>query len=372
METPRSTTTGQLHIDLGALVENYQRLDHQTLGAEVAAVVKADAYGLGVAEVAPALLEAGCRTFYVAEVGEATTLRAVLDQHGSDDAKNAEILVFAGAQPGTTDELLAQRATPVLIDPGQVSRWAAAATTQRRRGALHVDTGISRTGFDQPGLDWLARKPAELDRLEIVAVLSHLACADELDPEPNRQQLARFVAIRQQFPQGFGSLANTAGIALGPDYFAEQVRPGIGLYGSDPSPNQTLGLAPVVSLHAPVVQVRDVNTGDGVGYGATHRMTAPGRLAVLGVGYADGFPRSLSGRGSVVLHGYRLPIVGRVSMDLTTVDISNLPEGLVQPGDHAELIGPTVSIDDVATDAGTIAYEILTNLGRRYERTYRS
>ena len=372
MDHQRSGTTGQLSIDLGAVAANFQRLDQQTPRAEVAAVVKADAYGLGLTQIAPALSAAGCRTFYVAEVGEAAALRTVLDSAEPDQRPSAVICVLAGAQAGTVDDLLAANAVPVLLDPGQLQRWSAASDTEPLPCALHLDTGMARTGFDQRGIEWLREQPAELAGVSITTVLSHLACADEPEHEINRQQLERFFSLRQHFPLGNASLANSAGIALGVDYHADQVRPGLGLYGVEPTPTRPLGVMPVVTLRAPVVQVRTVDAGDTVGYGASHQMAQAGQLAVLGVGYGDGVPRSLSNSGEVSISGQRAPIVGRVSMDLTVVDISRLPAGSVQPGDSAELFGGEVNLNDVADAAGTIAYELLTNLGRRYQRIYHS
>lgn len=364
------TTTGRLRVDLTAIADNFRLIDQKTPGAEVAGVVKADAYGLGVEPVASALWEAGCQTFYVAEVGEAVELRAVLDARGTEAGHRAVICVLAGAQPGTVDDLEAARAVPVLLGPDQVQRWAATADGKPRPGIIHLDTGMARTGFDRPGLAWLLEHPAELERLHIGTMLSHLACADEPDHPLNRQQLQQFQLLRQQLGIHRGSLANTAGIALGPDFHAEEVRPGLGLYGVEPVQERPLGLRPVISLTAPVLQVRAADKGDTVGYGASFSMPTDGRLAVLGLGYGDGFPRSLSNRGQVNLNGYRAPIVGRVSMDLTVVDISAIPDGLVQPGDQAEVLGEEVTPAEVAEAADTIAYELLTNLGRRYQRSY--
>ena len=362
---PRPLTRAELTIDLTAVVRNWTTLGAIAAGSQVAAMVKADGYGVGATPVVDALRAAGCREFFVAEIGEAVRLREAVP--------DVEIFVLAGAQPGTIDELLAHALTPVLIDLGQIEAWTRRAAGEGRplRASVHLDTGMNRTGLDRVETERLLDAPERLDGLEIVHVMSHLASADDGETEQNARQLAAYRRIRAALPVGLASLANTPGIALGPDYHFDHVRPGIGLYGADPSPGRRLGLTPVVALQAPVLQVRDADPDETVGYSAAHTLTRPTRIATIGVGYGDGFLRSQSGRGVVAFDGHRAPVLGRVSMDLITVDITDLPaEIVVESGTPAELIGPTVTVDDVAEAAGTIPYEILTSLGSRYRRRY--
>lgn len=356
-------TASELVIDLAAVRANWRRLGDSAPGAQVAATVKADAYGLGAIPVAQALAEEGCTEFFVAEVSEGIDLREALPA--------VDIFVLAGAQPGTTEELIAYDLAPVLISAEQIDRWSllSGGRPDRLRCSLHLDTGMNRTGLDAVETAALLADTSKLRQLDVVHVMSHLASADDPDTTQNEHQLAAYHRIRAGLPMGVASLANTPGIALGPAYHFGHVRPGIGLYGCDPSPGKRLGLQPVVHLGAPVLQVRSVAAGETIGYGATHTTAGERRIATIGVGYGDGFLRAQSGRGRVAFDGHTAPIVGRVSMDLITVDISDLPTDIVvTAGSAAELIGPTITIDDVAVAADTISYEILTSLGRRYRR----
>ena len=363
----RSLTRAERTIDLRAVVANWSRIGEFAAGAGVAAMVKADGYGVGAVPVAAALQAAGCREFFVAEIGEAITLR---EAHPEID-----VFVLSGAQAGTLDDLVAHDLVPVLIDLGQLDAWVERGRVEGRRlrASVHLDTGMNRTGLDPAETAALVADPRRLDGIDLVHLMSHLACADDPDDPANPRQLAAYRGLRQRLPVGVASLANTPGVALGPDYHFDHVRPGVGLYGADPSPGRVLGLDPVVALAAPVLQVRTVAAGETVGYSATHHVDEPRRLATIGVGYGDGFLRSQSARGHVAFDGHRAPIVGRVSMDLITVDITDLPDDIVvEAGTPAELIGPTITVDDVADAAGTIAYEILTSLGNRYQRHHLS
>lgn len=358
-------TAGHLDIDLSAVQRNWRRFGELAPGCTVAAMVKADAYGLGATEVGPALAEAGCREFFVAEPGEAIALRSALPE--------ADIFVLSGVTEGTEATFDQHQLVPVLISLPQVRRWAshARADGRPRRATLHLDTGINRTGLDTEETATVLAEPSILDGIDLVHVMSHLACADEPDHALNPLQRDRFLRAREQLSAGRASLVNSAGVGLGADYHLDHIRPGVGLYGADPTPDGRLGLSPVVRLTAPVLQVRTAAPGDTVGYGGTHRFDTARRLATLPVGYGDGYHRAASNAGQVAFDGHRAPIVGRVSMDLLTVDVTDLPADVrVEPGSTAELIGETVAIDEVATAAGTIAYEVLTNLGRRYTRTY--
>jgi alanine racemase len=352
-----------LTIDLAAVAANFGFLASKLQGARCGAVVKADAYNLGLAEVAPALAAAGCRDFFVADVDEGIALGRL--------APRAAIYVLNGPAAETVAEFEPHRLVPVLNDLGQVARWGAHA---RRCGplkaALHVDTGMSRLGLPPDELDTLAREPRRLDGVELACVISHLACADDPDHPLNRGQLEAFRAARARLPSAPASLANSAAIFLGPEYHFDLARPGAALYGLRPLLKGPNPMRPTVRLEAPILQVHRVDSPMTVGYGASHQVRTRGRVATLPVGYADGYLRALSNRGSAFIGAIRAPVIGRVSMDLITLDVSEVPEPLARPGATVELIGAHYSIDDLAEDAGTIGYEILTSLGSRYLRRY--
>jgi alanine racemase len=353
-----------LEIDLGAVAANYRWLASRLGGGACAAAVKADGYGLGAARVAPALAAAGCTTFFVATPDEGAALRAVLP--------DAVIAVLNGVLAGTEEAFVDHGLVPVVNDLGQVARWReqSARLDAALPAMLHVDTGMNRLGLPPAELDWLAESPQLLAGPDWHCLLSHLACADEPDHPMNREQLARFRTARARLPRMPASLANSAGVLLGPEYHFDLARPGIALYGGNPLAAGDNPMRPTVRLLGRILQVREAAAGMTVGYGAGHRVTGPARIATVGAGYADGYLRAAGGRGHVSFEGVRLPIVGRVSMDLITVDVSALPPGRPIPGDTVTLIGDAVTLDEVARAAGTIPYEILTGLGRRYVRRY--
>ena len=322
------------------------------------------AYGLGMAQVAPALASAGCRTFVVAHLGEGVALRHIL--------ADAEIHVLNGLMPGTAATFGNSRLVPVLNSLGDIDAWAAFCRGEGRRlpADIHIDTGMSRLGLPPVELDALADDPARLRDFTVGHVMSHLACADEPDHPMNRDQLERFRQAIGRLPAAKRSFANSAGIFLGPDFHFDLARPGIALYGGNPRPGQPNPMAQVLRLQGKILQVRDVDTPQTVGYGASHRISGPGRIATVAVGYADGFLRSLGNAGWGFVGDIRAPIVGRVSMDLITLDVTAVPEPLARPGGRVDLIGPHNPIDAVADAAGTISYEILTGLGPRYHRVY--
>lgn len=356
------TADAVLDIDLDALVGNWRSLrDRLSPGTLCAGMVKADAYGLGMARVAPALAAAGCEIFFVAQLGEAIALRRLLPGH--------EIAVLNGLLPGSAGTFLAHRLIPVLNDLGQIAAW-------REKGGgtpaiLHVDTGMSRLGLPRGELARLAGDPTLLAGLNLRAVMSHLACADEPDHPHNSRQLAAFRAALAVLPAAPASFANSSGIFLGAGYHFDIARPGAAVYGVNPLPGRPNPMAQVVRLKGKILQTRDIDSGEFVGYGSTHRREGPGRIATVAIGYADGWMRSLSNRGSVVIAGQRVPVVGRISMDLMTIDVTTLDPQAASPGNYAELIGPGNDVDAVAAEAGTIGYEILTSLGDRYHRVYR-
>lgn len=347
-----------VRIDLDALASNYRLLCRQAVPAECAAVVKADGYGLGISGIVRRLLREGCRKFFVATLAEVAELRAL--------APDVSIYVLEGAVLAAVDELVALRATPVLSSLEQIERWRG-----RGRALLHIDTGMSRLGLSAAEVRALAGKKDPLQGIELEYVLTHLACADEPEHPQNRGQLALFDELRRLLLPAKTSIGNSAATFIDAAHRGDLVRPGIALYGGNPFVDRANPMACVVTLLAPILQIREIESeAVTVGYGATYVAKPPARLAVLGSGYADGYPRSLGNRASAALNGRRVPVVGRVSMDLICVDVSALPRDSVRVGDFVELIGPTVGLDEVAEAAGTISYEILTGLGKRLIRQY--
>ncbi len=353
--------TAVLTVDLDAIVANWRMLAARARPADCAAVVKADAYGLGAAAVAPALAAAGCGQFFVAHLVEGVALRRVL-------GAGPEILVLHGPAPGAAPGFAAHRLVPVLNSLAQAAAWA---EFGRAQGAplpagLQVDTGMARLGLPAAQAAQLAARPD----LDIRLLLSHLARADEVGHPANAAQLAVLLEVRRHFPGAAASLAASFGMFLGPAYHLDLVRPGAALYGINPAAGAN-PMRPVIRLQAPVVQVREIPAGAAVGYGHTWRAGAPARIATLGIGYADGLPRALSNRAGAWLGGVRLKLVGRVSMDSITLDASAVPEGALAPGTLLDLIGPDCDVDAVAAEAGTVGYELLTRLGDRFQRRYR-
>jgi alanine racemase len=351
-----------LTIDLGALTGNYERLRRRAPGSEIAAVVKADGYGLGALEVAGALADVGCRRFFVAHLDEGRTLR--------DRSSSAAIHVLNGLPAGTEAAMIEAGLIPVLNHPGELARWAGQARRSGRRlqATLQIDTGMCRLGFSEADLERLDNEA--LAALDLVLVMSHLACAEEPEDPLNEQQRQRFERLRQRVPAAPASLANSSGIFLGSAFHYDLCRPGVALYGVNPTPGHANPMAPVVTLEAPVLQVHDVHAPGTVGYGATYQ-TRPGmRIATVPVGYADGYPRAAGGRASARIAGLSVPLAGRVSMDLVTLDVSALPADAVRPGTIVTLIGGPDGVDELARAADTIGYEVLTRLGSRFVRRY--
>lgn len=365
----RAASGACLTVDLGAVQENYRRLGAEAQGAEVAACVKADAYGLGLSQVVPALLEAGCQTFFVAEPLEGAALRAL--------APRADIYVLDGFFTPAAALYRDYALRPVLATRMQIEDWL---TFTGEAGVLpaglHFDTGINRLGLSAAEADWLLQDAEVKAGLDIRLVMSHLACAEETESPMNAVQLARFRDCRAAFPAAKASLCNTAGVFLGPDYHFDLVRPGVGLYGGNPMHGRRESpFLPVAHVAARILQVRDIAKGETVGYGATFTAPSPRRIATLAAGYGDGIFRRVGGdkpQAEVVISGHRAPVVGRVSMDLITADVTALPEEAVKAGMMAEILGATLSVDHLATAAGTIGYEVLTRLGNRYHRSYKT
>ena len=362
-----ASATGVITVDLRQIRTNWRSLSERVAPAECGAVVKADAYGLGAARVIPALNAAGCRSFFVATPGEAIAARRL--------APEATIYALDGLLPGAGAELIGCGAVPVLASLEEVREWAALATDSGRRlpAALHVDTGLNRLGLSWSDVSVLDGE-GFIERIDLRLVMSHLACADNAVDPKNEEQREAFDKMRWYFPDVRASLAASDGLMLGAPYHYDLVRPGYALYGGQAFQGSPTPVAPVVTVKARVLQVRYVAQGESVGYSATWRPTRPSRIAVIAAGYEDGLARALS-RGSgeaglcVAIGGALAPIVGRVSMDLVTVDVTKLK---VPParGDFVDIIGPGLSIEAMGAAAGTIGYEVLTHLAARFHRHY--
>jgi alanine racemase len=358
----RSLGQATLTIDLGALAANWRQLAERAKGAECAAVVKANGYGLGIEPVSRALLAAGCGTFFVAHLSEGEILRRLAPQ--------ARIFILNGLPPASSEILARSGLVPVLGSPPEIDEWA---DFCRRDGAphpaaIHIDTGMNRLGVSR--LD-LPRAREAMAAFTPVLAMSHFVSAEDLSASSNRRQIERFYEACRQLPPMPASLCNSSAMYLEEPPFLDLVRPGYALYGGNPTPGCENPMRPVVGLTASVLQVRDIPAGETAGYNG--RWTAPTRrkLATIDIGYADGFPRSGSGGEigvEVFAGGAFCPVVGRISMDLSIIDISEADP--LSRGDRVEIVGPHIDLDDLATQAGTIGYEILTGLGNRFSREY--
>lgn len=344
--------TARLDIDLSALLANYRTLQKRAGSAEVAPVVKADAYGLGCAGVAPHLVKHGAKTFFVARLEEGIALRGIL-------AGGPVIYVLDGLNDPVAFAIHDLR--PVLNTAAQYQQWIAGPVGIK--AALHVDTGMNRLGI-RP--DEVAALP-DRGTHDLTLVMSHLACGDEAGHPMNIQQLTAFRGVAAQFPGIPASLANSAGHFLGADFCFDVTRPGICLYGGGPFGEATPHLRAVATLSARVLQVRDVRAGETIGYGATFAAKTDMRIATLGVGYADGLMRSFARKGFAHVVHERRPLAGRISMDLCGLDVTGLD---VTTNDWVEVLGPRQNIDEVADLSGTIAYELLTRIAARVPRRY--
>lgn len=346
--SPLPAFEARLTVDLDALARNLATLRREAGAAEVAPVVKADAYGLGLAPVARRLQAEGARRFFVARLNEGEALRQAL-------GAGPVIYVLDGCPPGAAQRLALAALTPVLNSVQQARDWGP------REAALHVDTGLNRLGVSAAEARALAQGPAPIG-----LVMSHLACGHAPEHPANARQRDAFAAVRQAFPAAIASLANSAGVFLGEAYRFDLVRPGISLYGGGPFERPDPRIEPVASFEAPILQVRDVAPGDGVGYGSAFVADRPMRVAILAAGYADGVLRAASPNGRVWFDGARRSLLGRVSMDLIAVDVTG--SAAARPGAMAQLIGRDLPLDEAAAAAGTISYELLTRLSARAAR----
>lgn len=342
----------ELEIDLGAVVANWRDLCVRHPSGPVAGVVKADAYGLGAAQVAPALYAAGCRHFFVAHLAEALALRPLLPE--------AMLAVLNGLWPGDAPRYAEHGILPVLGSLAEIAEWSGPAL-------LHVDTGMNRLGLAPDELDVLAADPDRLRRIELRYVMTHLASSELADDVLNELQRRRFAEACARLPTSPRSVANSSGIFLGAGFGSDLARPGAALYGVNPTPGRANPMRSVVRLRARVLSTRRVKPGESVGYNGAWTSERESVIGTVSVGYADGFLRSLSNRAEASFDGTRVPLVGRVSMDLSTFDLTGTA---AQAGGWLELIGPAMPVDEVAARAGTNGYEILTSLGPRYRRVH--
>jgi len=362
-------TGGTLTIDLAAIEANWRTLVRELLTVECAAVVKANAYGLGLEPVTATLAKAGCKTFFVADIAEARAVRSRVAE--------AAIYVLNGFAVDWGDALIEINARPVINSTTELAEWDAFVSAHSWRGgaALHIDTGMHRLGISPDEAAALAPR-AQTENHGIALVMSHLACADTPDHPLNAAQIKLFRELRMLYSGIPASLANSSGIFLGDTAHYDLARPGAALYGVNPTPGKPNPMQSVVELTGRILQIRNVERDATVGYGATWTAKRPTRIAVVALGYADGLVLAGGGSderpgGAAIIAGHRCPIVGRISMDLLCADITDIPAGTVHRGDHATLIGGDIGVDEVAAAAGTIGYEILTRVGPRCHLVYR-
>ncbi|QND50053.1 alanine racemase [Rhizobium lusitanum] len=364
----------RLTVDLDALVENWRDMAHRSGRARASAVVKADAYGLGIEDIGETLYLAGARDFFVATADEGATLRLY--------APDARIFVLSGIWPGMERVFFENDLVPVIASEEQLTFWMSVlADYGDYPCALQVDTGFNRLGLPMEDALALADDVSRPASFAPVLVMSHLACGDDPTNPMNRQQLESFRKVSAAFEGVEASLANSAGIFLGSDYHFDLTRPGIATYGGEAVPGIANPMRPVATAEARIIQTRFVKSGETVGYGRAMQLARDSRLAIVSAGYADGYMRSQSSGGVPLrqtglpagqgfIAGHKVPVAGRITMDLTIFDVTDIPHHLVRAGDYVELFGTNIPVDDAARSAGTIGYEMLTSLGLRHERRY--
>ena len=364
----------RLTVDLGALVENWRDLARRSGKARTSAVVKADAYGLGIEDVGETLYAAGARDFFVATADEGATLRLY--------APEARIFVLSGIWPGMERRFFENDLVPVIASEEQLTFWMSVLSDYGDYPcALQVDTGFNRLGLPMDDAIALADDVSRPASFAPVLVMSHLACGDDPSNAMNGQQLEAFRKVSAAFEGIEASLANSAGIFLGADYHFDLTRPGIATYGGEAVPGMANPMRPVATAEARIIQTRSVKAGETVGYGRALQLTRDSRLAIVSAGYADGYMRSQSSAGVPLrqtgiagghgfIAGHKVPVAGRITMDLTIFDVTDLPENLARAGDYVELFGKNILVDEAAKAAGTIGYEMLTSMGLRHERRY--
>lgn len=364
----QTSSSLQLTLDLNAVRENFRIIKSQiTPHVEVSAAVKADAYGLGALQIAPVLYDEGCRNFFVAHLDEARILRENLTF-----AEPVQIFVLNGLLPEQISQVRELNVIPVANSLTEVQMLQDYAKAQKEKMpiAVHFDTGMNRLGFNFKEAFQFIEKIGNFEFLDFVLWLSHFVRAEEQGHEMNHVQLCRFKALLEKLPKRVTSLANTSGVFLGSDCHFDMVRPGYGLYGGNPIAGAENPMKPVLYVEAPLMQIKAIEPGETIGYNGTYVAKTQMRLGVVSYGYGDGLFRSLSNHGFLVIAGNKAPIVGRVSMDLTVVDLTHPNFDSVKRGDMVEVLGRHQTIDDLAAQAGTNGYEILTHLGHRFQKRY--
>ncbi len=366
---PEDRAAAILTIDLDKIAENYRRLQRRSFAPAVGAVVKANGYGLGLEKVGETLLRAGARSFFVATLDEGISLRKALDAV----LPATGIYILNGLMPGAEADYRQNYLQPVINSLGELEAWKNFCSNAELPlpAALHLDTGMNRLGLAPEELDILAEARERAEGVIVTLVMSHLACAEDPAHPMNDEQLKLFEAGRARLARAPASLANSSGCFLGHQYHFDLLRPGVALYGVNPTPHEPNPMAQVVRLQAKILQIREIDAPQSVGYGAAHRVARLSRIATLGVGYADGYHRALSSKASAWLDGQEIPIVGRISMDLITVDVTGISQNAAHPGALVDLLAHEDGVDRLAREAGTIGYEILTRLGGRFHRVYR-
>jgi alanine racemase len=364
-----ASATGMLTIDLDAIIANWRKLEKTAVPAECAGVVKANAYGCGAEQVSRALAKAGCKTFFVANLEEARIVREAVP--------SAMVYALGGFFQNTGEAYARIDCKPVIGDLNELAEWDVFCRRSGWSGgvAIHIDTGMNRLGLTVSEAQGIIPRINAGDH-GIALVMSHLVSAEQLNNPVNARQLAAFREIASLFTGVPASLANSSGVFLGAQFQFDMVRPGAALYGVNPTPEADNPMQPVVDLKARIVQIRNIDRGETVGYGGTWTARRPTRLAIVAAGYADGYFRAASAndgtRGAeVVVAGKRCPIAGRVSMDLIAVDVTDLDKNAVRRGHLVTLIGEGITVDELAHHFGTIGYEVLTSLGRRFARVYK-
>ena len=354
-----------LIIDLEAIAHNYHIFrSHMKKGTLCAAVLKANAYGMGVKEVGIRLYQEGCRHYFVAHLSEAIELKSFL-------GRDASIYVLNGLRKGDEEVYAYYNLIPVLSDLRQIQMWNAFSKNKQEclKASLHFDTGITRTGLSPKTAQELGL--LDLSHIEIVCVMSHLACTYQPFHPMNEAQRLSFDVLCKRFPFALSSFSNSGSTFLGPEYHYNLIRIGLALTGCRTAiPHRDYMLRPALKAYAQILQINEVSRGESVGYDATFITSRASRIATLGVGYADGYLRSLSNRGEVYFEGQKLPVVGRISMDLLTIDVTDVPPNKIHPGDWVELFGDHLFVDELAEKAETISWELFTRLGSRFERFY--
>ena len=357
----------ELTIDLAALAANYKTMQKNAGKAETSAVVKADGYGLGMAEIAPVLFDAGCRSFWVAQLNEGIALRAILPE--------AKIYVLNGVPSGTAAQFETYDLRPCLVTLAQVEEWQSHCQANKPLPAcLFVDSGFNRLGFGEIEIADLMARPDIFEGWELCLIASHLACADDPTHPMNGAQLERFRNTLAVLPPAPASLANSGGTMLGADYHFDMIRTGTMLYGCSATAKEEDALSPIASLRAPLLQMRRLSAGDSIGYGATFTASGEMTIGIASLGYGDGLSRHFGNQSPspmrFTIDGQPVSLLGRISMDSLAIDLTNLPQ-MPSVGDMVEIFGQDNPIDRLAQQGNTISYELLTSLGSRYNRIYK-